>query len=169
MLFSTIFSLFFFMAWALITPPEANPPIWFFVLGFFTNFFIALISMLVYRLITQVMPDDETVAFNSMVNFFIAIVAFFVGLVSGLLGDLGHISRDLFVFSGVAAGNGYTLVFLFAILLTAVEILVASRLQEYGAYSSQQAAQVIFSMHGLRAVSMIEKLERTLTLPNVDS
>ncbi|MCK9347772.1 MAG: MFS transporter [Sphaerochaeta sp.] len=159
-LFSTIFSLFFFMAWALIAP-EANP-IWFFVLGFFTNFFIALISMLVYRLITQVMPDDETVAFNSMVNFFIAIVAFVVGLVSGLLGDLGHISKDLFVVNGMVAGNGYTLVFVFAILLTAVEILVASRLQEYGAYTSQQAAQVIFSMHGLRAVSMIEKLERTL-------
>jgi len=157
--FSSLFSLFFFMAWVLITK-NVNP-IWFFVLGFFTNFFVALISLLTFRLVAQVMPDDETVAFNSMVNFVIAIIAFFVGIFSGFLADKGEIARNLFVFDGKAAGNGYTLVFLFAIALTMIEALVASRLQEVGAYSSQEAAQVIFSMHGIRAVSMIEKLERT--------
>jgi hypothetical protein len=157
--FSTLFSLFFLMVWVLAT--NTVSPIWFFVLGFISNFFVSLISLLPYRLIAQVMPDDETVAFNSMVNFVIAIIAFGVGILSGFLADKADIARALFTLDGKAAGNGYTLVFLFAMLLTAIETLVASRLQELGAYSSQAAAQVIFSMHGLRAVSMIEKLERT--------
>ncbi|HBO36573.1 MAG TPA: MFS transporter, partial [Sphaerochaeta sp.] len=91
--FSSLFSLFFFMAWVLITK-NVNP-IWFFVLGFFTNFFVALISLLTFRLVAQVMPDDETVAFNSMVNFVIAIIAFFVGIFSGFLADKGEIARNL--------------------------------------------------------------------------
>lgn len=157
--FSTLFSLFFFMAWVLVT--RTVNPIWFFVLGFLTNFFVALISLLTFRLVAQVMPDDETVPFNSMVNFVIAIIAFLVGIFSGFLADKGDIARNLFVLDGKVAGNGYTLVFLFAIALTMIETLVASRLQEVGAYSSQEAAQVIFSMHGIRAVSMIEKLEHT--------
>jgi len=156
---STLFSLFFFMLWALVTSEVA--PILFFILGFLTNFFVALISLLVFRLVAQVMPDDDAVAFNSMVNFVIAIIAFGVGIVSGMLANSGDVARSLFTLDGSAAGNGYTLVFLFAITLTVIEALVATRLQEVGAYSSQAAAQVIFSMHGLKAVSMIEKLEKT--------
>ncbi|MFA6681399.1 MAG: MFS transporter [Sphaerochaeta sp.] len=156
---STLFSLFFFLIWALITPEVA--PVWFFILGFFTNFFVGLIVLLVVRLVQQVMPDDDAVGFNSMVNFVIAIIAFFVGIISGLLADSGDIARTLFVFDGRMAGNSYTLVFVFAMALTAIEALVASRLQEVGAYSSQAAAAVVFSMHGLKAVSMIEKLEKT--------
>lgn len=157
--FATIFSLFFFLLWAMATP--SLPTISFFLLGFFTNFFVALISLLTFRLVAQVMPDDETVAFNSMVNFVIAIVAFVVGILSGFLADKGDVARSLFVLEGVSAGNGYSLVFLFAMLLTMAAALVSTRLQEMGAYSSQAAAQVIFSMHGLKAVSMIEKLEHT--------
>ncbi len=156
---STLFSLFFFLLWALITAEVA--PIWFFFLGFFTNFFVGLIALLVFRLVQQVMPDDDAVGFNSMANFVIAIIAFLVGVISGLLADSGDIARSLFILDGRAAGNGYTLVFIFAMVLTAVEALVAARLQEVGAYSSQAAAAVVFSMHGLKAVSMIEKLEKT--------
>ncbi|MDT4761179.1 MFS transporter [Sphaerochaeta sp. PS] len=155
---STLFSLFFFLLWALITPQTS--PVVFFFLGFFTNFFVALISLLVFRLLAQVMPDDDAVGFNSMANFVIAIVAFGVGIVSGLLADSGDLARSIFTFDSRSAGNGYTLVFLFAMVLTAVEALVAAKLQEVGAYSSQAAAAVVFSMHGLKAVSMIEKLEK---------
>jgi hypothetical protein len=107
------------------------------------------------------MPDDDAVSFNSMVNFVIAIIAFLVGIISGLLADSGDIARSIFILEGEAAGNSYTLVFIFAMALTAIEALVAARLQEVGAYSSQAAAAVVFSMHGLKAVSMIEKLEKT--------
>ena len=102
--FSTLFSLFFFMAWVLVT--RTVNPIWFFVLGFLTNFFVALISLLTFRLVAQVMPDDETVPFNSMVNFVIAIIAFFVGIFSGFLADKGDVARNLFVLDGRVAGNG---------------------------------------------------------------
>ena len=158
-IFSTLFSLFFFLIWSLIS--AQTKVAWIFVLGFFTNFFVSLISILTFRLVTQVMPDDETVAFNSMVNFVIAILAFVIGIFSGFLADLAPFARTLLVIGGKAVGNGYTFVFLFAIILTALEVIFSIRLQEGGAYTSQAAAQVLFSRHGLRAVSMIEKLQRT--------
>ncbi len=158
-IFSTLFSLFFFLIWSLIS--AQTKVAWIFVLGFFTNFFVSLISILTFRLVTQVMPDDETVAFNSMVNFVIAILAFVIGIFSGFLADLAPFARTLLVIEGRAMGNGYTFVFLFAIILTALEVIFSIRLQEGGAYTSQAAAQVLFSRHGLRAVSMIEKLQRT--------
>lgn len=158
-IFSTLFSLFFFLIWSLIS--AQTKVAWIFVLGFFTNFFVSLISILTFRLVTQVMPDDETVAFNSMVNFVIAIIAFVIGIFSGFLADLAPFARTLLVIGGKAVGNGYTFVFLFAIILTALEVIFSIRLQEGGAYTSQAAAQVLFSRHGLRAVSMIEKLQRT--------
>ncbi|MDI9428936.1 MAG: MFS transporter [Spirochaetota bacterium] len=158
-IFSTLFSLFFFLIWSLIS--AQTKVAWIFVLGFFTNFFVSLIGILTFRLVTQVMPDDETVAFNSMVNFVIAIIAFVIGIFSGFLADLAPFARTLLVIGGKAVGNGYTFVFLFAIILTALEVIFSIRLQEGGAYTSQAAAQVLFSRHGLRAVSMIEKLQRT--------
>ncbi|MFA5446911.1 MAG: MFS transporter [Sphaerochaeta sp.] len=157
--FATLFSMLTFVIWILITPNVSM--LWFFVLGFFTNFFVSLISILTFRLVTQVMPDEGTVPFNAMVNFVIAILALVVGLLSGVLADLAPVARSIFVIEDYTLGNGYTFVFLFALLLTAVELLFSVRLKEIGAYSSQAAAQVLFSRHGLRAVSMIEKLERT--------
>jgi hypothetical protein len=157
--FSSLFSLFFLVVWTLM--PATTAPLWFFVLGFFTNFFISMINILVVRLVAQVMPDDEAISFNSMVNFVIAIIALAVGLLSGYLADKGEVASTLFTLEGNAAGNGYSLVFLFAIVLTVVETLVATRLLEVGSYSSQAAAAVIFSVHGLQAVSMIERLEHT--------
>jgi hypothetical protein len=157
--FSGLFSLFFLVLWAMM--PESVHPIWFYVLGFLTNFCISLITILDIRLVAQVMPDDEAVAFNSMVNFVTALLAFLVGLTSGILADQGILAKSLFTLEGAMAGNSYSLVFLFAILITAVEVIVASRLREVGSYSSQAAARVIFSVHGLQAVSMIERLDHT--------
>ncbi len=153
---STIFTMVFFALWAAL-PPTLHV-IWFFVLGFFTNTFVALINLLTFRLMTQVMPDDEIVSFNSMVNFINGIVAFGVGILSGLL---ANVTQEVGLFFATNLGNGYTLVFIFGFGLVLVEALVALQLQELGAYSSQAAAQVVFSMHGIRAVSMIDRLERT--------
>jgi predicted MFS family arabinose efflux permease len=157
--FSSLFSLFFLIVWTFLR--STTSPLWFFVLGFFTNFFISMINILVFRLVAQVMPDDEAISFNSMVNFVIAIIALGVGLLSGYLADKGELAQSLFTLEGKAAGNAYSLVFIFAIVLTVVETLVATRLMEVGSYSSQAAAAVIFSVHGLQAVSMIERLEHT--------
>ncbi|HPB42271.1 MAG TPA: HEAT repeat domain-containing protein [Sphaerochaeta sp.] len=153
---STLFTLGFFALWAIL--PRTLHFAWFFGLGFLTNTFVALINLLTFRLLTQVMPDDELVSFNSMVNFINGIVAFGVGMLSGFLANF---TQGSLLFHGTALGNGYTLVFIFGFALILVEALVALRIQEIGAYSSQAAAQVVFSMHGIRAVSMIERLERT--------
>ena len=102
---STLFTLGFFALWAIL--PRTLHFAWFFGLGFLTNTFVALINLLTFRLMTQVMPDDEIVSFNSMVNFINGIVAFGVGMLSGFLANF---AQGNLLFHGTALGNGYTLV-----------------------------------------------------------
>ncbi|MFW5484550.1 MAG: MFS transporter, partial [Spirochaetaceae bacterium JB067] len=59
--------------WVLI--PPTHEVYLFFVLGFLTNFFLAVVSILIRRLLASVIPDDEAVGFNSMTNFVVAIFA----------------------------------------------------------------------------------------------
>ncbi|MDY0372383.1 MAG: MFS transporter, partial [Sphaerochaetaceae bacterium] len=63
----------------LVVPLSASV-YWFFVLGFLSNFFLSVINILIRRLIASIIPDDEGVGFNSMVNFVIAFLALFAGL-----------------------------------------------------------------------------------------
>lgn len=153
---SAIFTLCCFFCWAVV-PVDADVG-WFYFLGFLTNFFLYVSNLLVVRLIAQVMPDDDSISFNAMVNFVIALFALIAGLVSGLLAGEGEVASRIFTISGHDAGNPYSLVFLFAFLLAFVSLFIATRLKEIGSYSMKDAAGVVFSLHGIQAVSMIERL-----------
>jgi len=157
--FCSLASLVCLFIWA-ITPQNIDP-LWFYFLGFLTNFFLSSVNLLVVRLIAQVMPDDEAVSFNVMVNFIIALFAILAGILSGLMADLSDVATHLFVIRNVAAGNPYTLVFLAAMAVNIVVLVITTRLQELGSYSTKDAAGVVFSLHGIQAVSMIERLGKT--------
>jgi len=159
-IFSSLFSIICLLLWAML--PHEVSYLWFFLLGFFTNFFLSLVSLLVVRLVAQVMPDDEAVSFNSMVNFVIAIFALAAGFLSGLMANMSDVATHIFSISGRFIGNPYTLVFLFALGMDVIVLVLSSRLQEVGSYSTHDAAAVVFSLHGLQAVSMIEKLSKTV-------
>jgi len=133
---------------------------WFFALGFLSNFFLGVISILIRRLLAGVIPDDEGVGFNSMVNFFIAIIALISGLAGGALATEGErIPHELHIM-GFALGNSYVLTFFFATALATLGLVLSIALSEKGSYSTKAAAQVMFSLHGIRAFIDMDKLNK---------
>jgi hypothetical protein len=156
---SGVASLFCLFLWAVF--PVNVDPLWYYFLGFVTNFFLSSVNLLVVRLIAQVMPDDDAVPFNAMVNFVIALFALAAGFLSGLMANFSSFAENIFVLGGKSAGNPYTLVFLFAMVMDLVVVVISTRLQEVGSYSTKDAAGVVFSLHGIQAVSMIERLQKT--------
>lgn len=148
-IFSSLFAAITLVVWATI--PASAPFVWFMILGFLTNFFLSSANMLCIRLVTQVMPDEDSISFNAMVNFVIALFALVAGMISGFLADK---INPWFV------GNGYSLVFVFALILVLVVLGLSFMLREGGSASMHDAASVVFSLRGIRAVSTMDHLSK---------
>lgn len=151
-IFSSLLAAVCLAVW--MSVPASLPPVAFFVLGFLTNFFLSSANMLCIRLVTQVMPDQESVSFNAMVNFAIAVFALAAGMSSGVLAGL-HASP---VPGSMGPGNAYSFVFLFAVLLSLVMFGISLRLEETGSFSTRDAAQVLFTLRGIQAVTTMDRL-----------
>lgn len=141
--------------------PSHLGPVPFFIFGFLANFALGLINILSVRLVAFVIPDDDAVSFTSMTNFVIAVLALVVGVVSGILVDAGDSIDGMFLIGTFKFGNDYSFMFIFAFVIAAIGLAVAFRFRERGSYSTNDAAHVVFSVHGIQAVSMIEKLNHT--------
>ena len=128
----------------------------FFVLGFLSNFFLANVNILIRRLLAAVIPDNDPVGFNSMTNFMIAFFALFSGLAGGYLANLS----DHIQLLSHGWGNAYTFTFGLALLFSLLALISTASLHEQGALSAKAAAQLMFSLHGLRAFINIDRLEK---------
>ncbi len=133
---------------------------WFFVLGFLSNFFLSVINILIRRLVASVIPDDEGVGFNSMVNFVIAFLALFGGLAGGALATEGAKLSHKLTLGGISLGNSYVLTFLLTLLLGVIGLIFSGMLSEKGSYSTKDATQIVFSLHGIRAFINIDRLDK---------
>jgi len=154
-LISSIIFLFFLIAWAI--SPISLGVTYFFLLGVLSNFFLLISYFSVFRLISAVIPDKDAIAFNSMNNFTIAILAFITGIISGYLANfeiLNYLPENQFF-------NNYSCMFIFLVILNLVFIFYSSRLKEVGAYSSSETARILLSRHGIQAISKIERLGHT--------
>lgn len=132
----------------------------FFILGLLTNFFLGVINILIRRLVASVIPDDEGVSFNSMVNFVIAFFALFGGLAGGALASAGLMIPHEIRLGGVHLGNSYILTHSLAMVLSVVGLVLSGLLREKGSYSTKDAAQIMFSLHGIRAFLDMDKLNK---------
>lgn len=142
------------IGWMII--PASGDIALFFVLGFLSNFFLANVNILIRRLLAAVIPDNDPVGFNSMTNFMIAFFALFSGLAGGYLANL---SDHIQLFSH-GWGNAYTFTFALALLFSLLALISTASLHEQGALSAKAAAQLMFSLHGLRAFINIDRLEK---------
>lgn len=140
--------------------PVSAPLYWFLLLGFVSNFFLGVINILVRRLLAGVIPDDEGVGFNSMVNFVIAILALFSGLAGGALATEGSRIVHGVHIGGIVLGNSYVFTFALTLVLSIVGLVFSGALSEKGSYSTKAAAQIMFSLHGIRAFIDIDKLDK---------
>jgi len=141
----------------LVVPLSASV-YWFFVLGFLSNFFLSVINILIRRLIASIIPDDEGVGFNSMVNFVIAFLALFAGLAGGALATGGAQITHQVSLGGISLGNSYLLTFLLTLFLAIIGLVFSGMLSEKGSFSTKDATQIMFSLHGIRAFISIDRL-----------
>ena len=141
--------------------PSSVSVIFFFLLGFCYNFALGVLMILSSKLVVSIMPDEGVIAFNSMNNFGIAIIAIVVGVLSGMLVDLGEVEKGFISLGGYKLGHVYSFCFLLALVITTIGLMLTLSYREKGSLTTGQAAQILFSAHGLRAFSVIEKIERT--------
>jgi hypothetical protein len=146
------------IGWIIV--PLTAPLYWFFLLGFLSNFFLGVVSILIRRLLAGVIPDDEGVGFNSMVNFVIAIIALLSGLTGGALATEGARIPHELIIMGIRFGNSYVLTFFLALALSILGLVFSGSLREKGSLSTRDAAQIMFSLHGLRAFIDIDRLDK---------
>ncbi len=154
---SSILVLFIFI-WMIL--PADSPKFVILIFGALLNFFLGVVNILIRRLTASVIPDNEGVAFNSMVNFVVALIAFVAGLAGGALATVGQHIPHSFHVGSVHLGNTYFYTFSSALILAVVGNVLAVRLKEKGSMTNRGAAQILFSLHGLRAFMDIDKLER---------
>ena len=143
-----------------IAVPITAPYSVFFILGFLCNFFLGVVNILIRRLIASVIPDNEGVGFNAMVNFVVAFLALFGGITGGALATEGLRIPHVMQFGSVELGNSYMLTFLLALVLSAVGVALSFFLSEKGSYTTRDAAQIMFSLHGIRAFVDIDRLDK---------
>ncbi|NCB00655.1 MAG: MFS transporter [Spirochaetia bacterium] len=133
---------------------------WYFALGFLTNFFLAVVSILIRRVLASVIPDDEGVGFNSMTNFVVAFLALFSGLSGGALVTFGSAIPHEIHILGITLGNSYFLTFTLALLFSILALIFTLSMKEKGSLSTKDATQLMFSLHGIRAFINIDRLEK---------
>lgn len=151
--------------WTII-PPDGSTAV-FMVLGFLYNFLCQFCINLVNRLIVQSIPDDEAITYNSMVNFGLGVTALLGSFLAGALANGGMAlshgeGGTVFNAFGFDFGNGYSFTYLLAFCIVFVATFLVIRIREHRSLSTPEAAQALFSVHGLRAFSMMDKLGKTM-------
>ncbi len=124
----------------------------YYIIGFFTNFFLLSSNILISRVVVNSMPEDETFSYNAMVNFVTALFSGTAGAVGGLLINLGEMY-------GRIGFNSYSGLFIFAVLMSLLILFFSYRLEDKGSLSGRETAAILFSFEGLRAYIDIGKMQ----------
>jgi len=142
-----------YIVWVLL-PVSSNmgmPVYLYFILGFFTNFFLWSGNVLVSRVLVNTMPEDDSFSYNAMTNFVTAFFSLISGIIGGLLIDTGQ-GAEFVLF------NRYSYLFFFAMILSLLLVVLSLRLIDKGSMSARETAAILFSFEGMRAYMDIGKL-----------
>ncbi|MCK5672496.1 MAG: HEAT repeat domain-containing protein, partial [Spirochaetales bacterium] len=151
-----IFLAVSFIIWILLPVSSSGdlPVYIFFLLGFFTNFFLWSGNVLVSRVLVNSMPESEAFSYNSMTNFVTAFFSLLIGITAGLLIDSGQ-------GSGLILFNSYSYLFSFAMILSLILVFLSFLLVDKGSLSARETAAILFSFEGMKAYMDIGKLNAT--------
>ncbi|MBN2617759.1 MAG: HEAT repeat domain-containing protein [Spirochaetales bacterium] len=143
----------FFAIWMIIplSIVKSLPIFMFFILGFFSNFFLLSTNVLVDRVVVNSMPESDSFGYNSMVNFVTAFFSLLSGIGGGLLIDLGQNSL-------IPIPNTFSFLFLLALILSLILVVLSMWILDRGSLSARETAAILFSLEGLKAYSDIGKL-----------
>ncbi len=145
-----------FVIWALLPVSVGSgrslSAVWYYAVGFFTNFFLLSCNILISRVVVNSMPEDETFSYNAMVNFVTALFSAAAGILGGFLINWGQYPTHLLF-------NRYSYLFIFGILLSVLIAFLSALLVEKGSLSGKETAAILFSFEGLRAYINIGKMQ----------
>jgi len=88
----------------------------------------------------------------------IAFLALFAGLAGGALATGGAQITHQVSLGGISLGNSYLLTFLLTLFLAIIGLVFSGMLSEKGSFSTKDATQIMFSLHGIRAFISIDRL-----------
>ena len=137
----------------MLTPQDLNVS-FYFIFGFLTTFSLFINSVMTNRLVVRTMPENDMVTFSAMVNFFAGIVSFIIGLSSGILADISSSA-------GLPLPNDYSLTFLLASILVCLNLLFAHKVKDPGSLPPRQAAKLMFSLTNLATYQRINQISKT--------
>lgn len=146
----------FYIVWILLPVSTGLkiPVMFYFLLGFLTNFFLLSTNMLINRVVVNTMPDKDSFSYNAMINFVMAFFSFFSGISGGILIDRGQSS-------GLALPNNYSFLFFFIMILSLLMVVLSLKIIDKGSLSAKETAAILFSLEGMRAYNYIGKLNTT--------
>lgn len=147
-----ILLLISFTCWAVL--PVDLPMAVYYILTFITWFFVNLSLTLNGRLLLNVIPDENKVAFTSMVSLFSGIMAFAAGVGGGAIADM---NVTFFVMR-----HQYSLTFILAALIASAMAVFTFRIEDKGSYSLPETADLFLSLRNLRVflgINMLDSLE----------
>ncbi len=124
----------------------------YYILGFFTNFFLRLDNILITRVVVNTMPEEESFSYNAMVNFVTALFSAAAGILGGFLINGGQHSSFLLF-------NRYSYLFIFGVLLSFLVVVLSLLLIDRGSLSGRETAAILFSFEGLKAYINIGKMK----------
>lgn len=142
-----------FLLWSLSS--KSTPLAVYMVFGFLTTFFLRTNDLLINRIIVRSLPEEDSVGYSSMNNFFLAFVALLVGFLGGILADFSQTTRNLPVF------NGYTFTFLLALVICVFSLILTLKIRDRGSLSPREAASILFSLTNLNTYQSIGRLSST--------
>lgn len=140
------------VAWALVG--VTLPWVLYYVLGFFTMFFMRIRLLLLSRLLIKTLPTRDTISYTAMLNFVSAIAGITVGLVGGGLADI-NATRDIGMF------HNYSLTYILAAALCFASFILSFKIRDPGSLTIKETAAVFFSVKNIRAYLDIYQLGTT--------
>ncbi|SIP88146.1 Predicted arabinose efflux permease, MFS family [Alkalispirochaeta americana] len=129
------------LVWAYI--PASLPVAVYFLVGFFTFFFLRSLLTLKSAALVRSIPERDRVPYTSMANMLLGVVALSLGLAGGILADVS--ARVPFVV------HEYSLTFFFTFLVALATAVLSFFLPDGRSLSLRETAEIVLSIRNLRA------------------
>ncbi len=135
--------------------PEGLPVLFYFIIGFFMNFFLQTSVIQSNQLVVSALPNKNAAGFNIAVNLGAGIIAIIAGLISGWLVSYGE---KISMLSDFVLLSDYSLCFFFGFLISIFGLVYTFTLREKNA----KKAMELMSLKNLQAISELSAIENSM-------
>lgn len=147
---SSLLDVLFFILWATIK--EKSSITFIFILGALAIFVKGINQSMINRNLISSIPQNSKVTYNSMISFFVGIIAFLTGVISGVLADIGEKYHPLYF-------NSYYLVFFLGSIFSLLIIFLTFFIHEKERAPLKEDAEFFLSFRNLKTLIDVYNFE----------